>query len=104
MHQRLNSTEIDQGLKQLHNWTLDAHNASIQNEWEFDSFKSAMRFFLKIGELAEKLDHHPELLSNFRHIKIRLMTHDAYGLTCKDFELAIEIDQLIKQEFSAHLS
>jgi 4a-hydroxytetrahydrobiopterin dehydratase len=103
MHQRLNSTEIDQGLKQLNHWALDAHKASICNEWDFDSFKTAMRFFLSIGELAEKLDHHPELSSNFRHIKIRLTTHDAYGLTNKDFELAIKIDQLIKQEFSVHL-
>ena len=103
MHQRLNSTEIAHELRQLNRWVLDADKSSICNEWEFDSFKTSMRFFLNIGELAEKLNHHPELLSNFRHIKIRLNTHDVCGLTHRDFELAMKIDQLVNQEFLGYL-
>lgn len=100
MHNRLNSTEIDAGLKKLNHWTLDAHKASIRKEWEFDSFKSAMRFLVHVGELAETHNHHPEFLSNYTKIRIRLMTHDAHGLTYKDMELAMQIDQLTNQEFS----
>jgi 4a-hydroxytetrahydrobiopterin dehydratase len=100
MHNRLNSTEIETGLKKLDGWILDAHKASIRKEWEFDSFKTAMRFFARVGELAETHHHHPEFLSNYLKMRIRLMTHDAHGLTNQDFELALRIDQLIRDEFS----
>lgn len=103
MAQRLNSSEIDAGLKQINNWTLDAHKASVRKEWEFDSFKTAMRFFAQVGELAESLDHHPEFVSNYTRMRIRLTTHDAYGLTHKDFELAHQIDHLVGEAFSGHL-
>ena len=100
---KLNSAEIDQGLSTLAHWTLDAHKASIRKEWNFDSFPTAMRFLQKVGEIADRQDHHPEFLSTYTHVRIRLLTHDAYGLTQKDFKLAIAIDQLIRHEFSNSL-
>jgi len=103
MHQRLNNAEIDTRLKKLDDWTLDAHKASICKEWDFESFKTAMSFFVNVGELAEARNHHPEFLSNYTKMRIRLMTHDAYGLTDKDFELAMQIDQLVSHEFAALL-
>ena len=60
--QRLSSHDIDQGLKALDGWTLDAHKASIRKEWVFDSFRTAMQFFAAVGELTEAMDHHPEVL------------------------------------------
>jgi 4a-hydroxytetrahydrobiopterin dehydratase len=103
MLQRLNGTEIDAKLKQLDSWILDAHKASVRKEWEFDSFQTAMRFFAQVGELAEVLNHHPEFVSNYTRMRIRLTTHDAYGLTHKDFELAHHIDYLVREAFSGHL-
>lgn len=103
MQQRLNSAEIDAGLKQLDHWTLDAHKASLRKEWVFDNFQTAMRFFAQVGELAESMNHHPEFLSNYTRMRIRLTTHDAYGLTHKDFELAQQIDHLVQQAFASHL-
>lgn len=100
MHQRLSSSEINTRLQELDNWTLDAHKTSLNKEWEFDSFKTAMGFFVHVGELAEAHNHHPELLFSYTQMRIHLTTHDAYGLTCKDFELAMQIDQLIIQKFS----
>lgn len=99
MHHRLNSTDIDTGLKKLTNWTPDTYRASICKGWEFDSFKTAMRFFVQVGELAEMHNHHPEFLSNYTKVSIRLTTHDAHGLTDKDVELAMQIDQLVQHEF-----
>jgi 4a-hydroxytetrahydrobiopterin dehydratase len=97
---RLNSKEIDQGLSTLDSWTLDAHKASIRKEWEFDCFKTAMSFLSKVGEIADRYDHHPEFLSAYTKVRIRLLTHDAHGLTQKDFELALEIDRLAMNDFS----
>ncbi len=103
MHNRLNSTAIDAGLKKLNDWALDAHKASIRKEWAFDSFKTAMHFFARMGELAETHDHHPEVFSSYTTMKVRLITHDAHGLTHKDFELALAIDQLVANEFATFL-
>ena len=52
-----------------------------------------------MADIADRLDHHPELLSIYTIIRIRLSTHDASGLTHKDFELAAEIDSLYKSQF-----
>lgn len=91
---RLSDADIDAELKHLANWRLDANKTSILNEWEFDSFKKAMHFFVQVGELAQAHDHHPEFISNYTQVKIRLSTHDAGGLTAKDFALAQQIDLL----------
>lgn len=96
---RLNSQEIEQGLSTLDSWTLDAHKASIRKEWSFESFKTAMRFLSDVGDMAERHNHHPEFLATYTQVRIRLLTHDAHGLTQKDFELAAEIDRLIQQNY-----
>ena len=96
---RLNSQEIDQGLSTLNSWTLDAHKASIRKEWAFDSFQTAMRFMVHVGDIAEQQNHHPEFLSTYTKVRIRLLTHDAHGLTELDFKLAHAIDQLIARDF-----
>lgn len=100
MHPRLNSTEINSELKQLHLWTLDTDGLNIYKAWKFVSFKNAMTFLSKVGDLAEQQDHHPEFLATYTNVRIRLTTHDAQGLTHKDFALARGIDQLISHAFS----
>jgi 4a-hydroxytetrahydrobiopterin dehydratase len=70
--------------------------AHIRKEWVLDSFQTAIRFIVQVGALAEAADHHPELLSAYTKIVIRLTTHDANGLTHKDFELAKQIDSMNK--------
>ncbi len=100
MHQKLNPTEINSELKQLHLWTVDDEGLNIYKAWKFVSFKHAMNFLSKVGDLAEEQDHHPEFLATYTNVRIRLTTHDAQGLTHKDFELARSIDQLISHAFS----
>ena len=95
---RLNSNEIARGLNALDNWTLDAQEASISKEWIFDSFKRSIGFIVSVSEIAERHNHHPEFLSTYPKVRIRLLTHDAHGLTQLDFKLAIAIDQLMKSD------
>lgn len=96
---QLSSLEIEQKLQGLDNWVLEAISKSICKEWEFESFKTAMRFIVSVGDIAEKLNHHPEFLSVYTKVQIRLTTHDSSGLTNKDFNLATEIDQLVERDF-----
>ena len=92
---RLSTIDIDQSLKALNNWTLDAHTNSISKAWTFASFKAAIDFIVSVSAIAERQNHHPEFLSTYTKVRIRLLTHDADGLTHKDFEQAMAIDRLM---------
>lgn len=96
---RLTGAQVHQDLTQLHAWTLHSDPDCIEKNWQFDSFSTAVAFFDKVAALAEQHNHHPECLSVYRRIRIRLSTHDAGGLTALDFGLAKAIDLLITQEF-----
>ena len=72
----------------------------MHKQWQFDSFKTAMEFITEVADIAEHQNHHPEFLSVYRKMRVRLSTHDASGLTQKDFDLAIAIDSLIASQFS----
>lgn len=97
---KLNAAQIQEAAAQLDAWRLDTDTNTIEKTWTFDSFPTAMAFFAQAGALAERLDHHPEFLSTYTRMRVRLWTHDVNGLTHLDFELATAIDQLIAAEFS----
>lgn len=62
---------------------------------KFDNFKGALDFVNKVGEIAEKLQHHPDIkLYNYNQVQLRLFTHDADKITDKDYQLASEIDKI----------
>lgn len=96
----LSSLDISEHLKTLNRWHVDDVQSLIFKEWTFGSFRAAMDFFTAVGELAERADHHPAFMSNYTQMRIELSTHDAKGLTAKDFQLALQIDALIDKNFS----
>jgi 4a-hydroxytetrahydrobiopterin dehydratase len=98
-NERFNQAQIEVGMQSLHQWTCDFSNASISKEWRFKSYKTAIAMLVKVSELAEHQNHHPEMTSVYTTVRIKLWTHDANGLTSKDFELAVAIDKLVEQEF-----
>ena len=100
---RLNGTALDEALAGLDGWTLAADHGHIARSWTFDSFATAMAFWNQVAALAEQHDHHPECLSLYTQIRLRLWTHDAGGLTHKDVTLAKDIDALVLGEFSNKL-
>ncbi|MFA9192314.1 4a-hydroxytetrahydrobiopterin dehydratase [Flavobacterium sp. FZUC8N2.13] len=79
-------------LSQLTNWTFS--NDGIEKKFEFENFSQALAFIVQIGLLAETKNHHPELFNVYNKVNIRLSTHDAKGVTDKDFELAKAIEKL----------
>ncbi len=84
--------EIQQNLAELNGWELDGN--AIKKAWQFRDFAEAMRFINQVAELAEKHDHHPELFNVYNRVELRFSTHDAGGLTPKDFAIAREIDRI----------
>jgi 4a-hydroxytetrahydrobiopterin dehydratase len=66
----------------------------IQRTFLAASFPAALVFASAVGQLAEKADHHPDILIRYRKVTLTLSTHSAGGLTEKDFALAAQIDAL----------
>ncbi|MFM1949083.1 MAG: putative pterin-4-alpha-carbinolamine dehydratase [Pseudomonadota bacterium] len=97
---KLSEEAIKAGMNRLHQWDYNAVESCIAKEWRFKDFKMAIAFLVKVSELAEIQNHHPEILSTYTCLRIKLWTHDAQGLTHKDFELAEAIDCLFAQQFS----
>ncbi len=66
----------------------------IARTWTFDDFPSALAFINRVGELAEAANHHPDIHNSWATVTLELTTHDAGGLTDRDFSLAKRIDAL----------
>lgn len=83
---------IQTKLKDFPEW--DFENNGIVRKFQFKNFSQALGFIVQVGILAEKAGHHPELFNVYNKVNIRLTTHDANGVTNKDFDLAAQIDLL----------
>ena len=94
----IESTDVQQAMTALSQWTLETHpqhhTLCLFKSWTLPSFEAAVARFNQIAQLAQTQDHHPEVLSSYTQLQVRIWTHDAAGLTHKDFTLAQAIDQL----------
>ncbi|MFE3846657.1 4a-hydroxytetrahydrobiopterin dehydratase [Flavobacterium sp. LB3P45] len=83
---------IQSQLKDLNDWQFIGN--AIEKKFKFLDFTQALGFIVQVGLMAEKRNHHPELLNVYNKVSIRLNTHDADGVTEKDFDLAKAIDKI----------
>ncbi|MBI2130343.1 4a-hydroxytetrahydrobiopterin dehydratase [Candidatus Woesearchaeota archaeon] len=91
----LKGRELEQIYGKLGNgWQL-ANEHHIEKEYSFSSFREALDFTVKVGELAEEEGHHPEILLAFRKVKLTLWTHKIGGLTESDFVFAAKADEIL---------
>lgn len=88
----LSETEIDARLREVPGWTRESE--SITRTWKFRDFPEALRFINRVGELAESMNHHPDIRNSWATVELALTTHDKGGLTPLDFELATKINAL----------
>ena len=88
----LTEKEIIQKLSTIQNWTFNKN--ALEKSFQFDTFSQAFGFMSKVALWAEKLNHHPDWRNVYNRVVIRLNTHDAGGVTDKDFSLAEKIDGL----------
>ncbi len=80
-------------LQDFQDWTYQEN--AIHTSIEFGDFKDAFSVMTRIAFEAEKLNHHPDWTNVYNTLQISLSTHDAGGVTNKDFELAKIIDALV---------
>lgn len=86
----LSEEEIRRKLAEVARWSRDGN--AITRTWKFKDFREALTFINKVGELAESMDHHPDIYNSWANVRLTLTTHDKRGLTSLDFELAKKID------------
>ena len=86
---RLTDDVVTRELAATPGWTRDG--TAIQRVWRFADFKAAMIFVNGVAALAEKAGHHPDVAIHYNEVTLRLWSHDAGGLTRRDFELARRI-------------
>jgi 4a-hydroxytetrahydrobiopterin dehydratase len=85
-------------LRKLPGWVLTPRAKAIRRDYAMKDFLAAVDLIRRIAPRAQKMDHHPDLhLTGYRKLKVVLSTHDAGGLTLKDFRLAAEIHALPKK-------
>jgi 4a-hydroxytetrahydrobiopterin dehydratase len=88
----LGQAEVLKRLPELQGWTFS--RGALRCEFRFESFKQALRFVGRVADLAEAADHHPDIDIRYSLVRLALATHDAGGITEKDFALASQIDLL----------
>ncbi|MCL4178859.1 MAG: 4a-hydroxytetrahydrobiopterin dehydratase [Verrucomicrobia bacterium] len=91
---KLNSTQIKAGLERLPEWRR--RRQVIGRTYQFKDFRAAMRFVNAVAKCAEEAGHHPDISIRWNRVTLELTTHDAGGLSEKDFNLARGLDRLIK--------
>lgn len=89
---KLSAEEIENQLNGLNNWTVEG--ANLKKRFEFENFVKALDFVNRVGGVAERRDHHPDICFGWGYARFSLTTHDRGGLTDWDFALAKEIDEL----------
>ena len=89
---KLRKEEVELEMKELPLWRMEG--GSIMRVFDFPDFKNALNFVNKIGDLAEKSNHHPDIKLSWGRAEVRISTHSAGGITSKDFKLAEEVDAL----------
>lgn len=98
MIERFSQNEIDAALIELNKntdkpWIIK--EGKLYKAFKFADFIAAFGFMTQVAMLAEKANHHPEWCNVYNRVEINLTTHDAAGISKRDFELAQEISKLI---------
>ena len=88
----LSAEEVESRLGNLAGWQVEA--GELVRTFQFADFRAALRFVNAVGELAEQAGHHPDIDIRYNRVRLALVTHDAGGLTAKDFDLAGEASTL----------
>ncbi len=91
--EKLTENQIQDRLKDLPDWEYEDN--AIHTTLEFENFKEVFATMTRIAFEAESLNHHPDWHNVYNELSISLSTHDAEGVTEKDFDLALAIEDIL---------
>lgn len=88
----LDTDQVRERLAARPGWQLSDDGLAITRQFKFADFRQAFAFMTQVALAAERADHHPEWSNVYNRVDMRLTTHDAGGLTERDFALAAVAD------------
>ncbi|HEY9677456.1 MAG TPA: 4a-hydroxytetrahydrobiopterin dehydratase [Drouetiella sp.] len=88
----LDHDKVSELITQIPGWTNE-NDAKISKSFKFENFKQAMDFAGKVAVIADKENHHPDLIVRWGELRVEIWTHASKGLTENDFILAAKIDK-----------
>jgi 4a-hydroxytetrahydrobiopterin dehydratase len=88
----LSNKEIESQLVTVPDWQIES--GELVRTFLFKDFRASLAFVNKVGDLAESAGHHPDIDIRYNKVRLALVTHDAGGITQKDFDLAAGADKL----------
>ena len=91
----LKGAELNPYARQLEGWEV-IHEHHLSKTYKFPNFVTALAFVNRIGELAERVGHHPDLHLSWGKVAVEIWTHKINGLTESDFIFAAKTDKLLK--------
>jgi 4a-hydroxytetrahydrobiopterin dehydratase len=83
---------IEARLAALPGWAL--RDGALERSWQLGDFSAALALIVRVGLLAERHDHHPEIRNVYDRVDLRLWTHASGGITERDLALATAISAL----------
>jgi len=92
---RMTDEEISAAVAKLAHWSVQ--NGKLHREYKFADFPHAVGFMAIAAPGIEKMNHHPEWSNVYNRVVVDLSTHDAGGITQKDFELAALLESIAKK-------
>jgi 4a-hydroxytetrahydrobiopterin dehydratase len=92
MAPKLTDAQVQERLEQIPGWELAS--GKLRRTFKFEDFKRAFGFMTQVALVAEARDHHPDWSNVYNRVVIELSTHDAGGITDKDFALAAAANAL----------
>jgi 4a-hydroxytetrahydrobiopterin dehydratase len=91
---KLSDQDVHQRLAKLPAWKIVG--GKLHREILFKDFVEAFGFMSSVALVAEKMNHHPDWSNTYNKVAIDLVSHDAKGISQRDFDLATVIDALVK--------
>lgn len=89
---KLSEREVKDELARVPEWS--EFGGQIQRTYQFKNFVASMAFVNTVAEYAERVQHHPDILVRWNKVTLTVSTHDAGGITQKDFDLARHADSV----------
>lgn len=89
---RLDEAEVAGFLSSHQGWRSE--QGELRRTYNFKTFKESLRFVNEVALIAERENHHPDICLNYRHVTIALLTYDLDGVSSRDTELAVKIDEV----------
>lgn len=84
--------QIDAFITKFNNWSIV--NGKLQREFVFANFAQAFGFMTEVALEAERANHHPEWFNVYKKVRVDLTTHEAGGITERDFQLAEQMERI----------